>query len=173
MVKKSGSYCRPNCMPGWGDIVDSQYCAWCNQRCVSCYNNGNNCSSCRTSGWYEGFMIITDFVANTGICYNPCPNGYYANYTNHFCDRCTAPCNTCSGLNTRCTSCNTGFYYLNYQCLSSCPDGYYINGLNCSSCQPQCSRCNISSSNCSLCNPAYPAYLYNYACLTDCPVGYF
>lgn len=136
MVKKSGSYCRANCLSGWGDILDSQYCAYCNPRCVSCYNNGNNCTSCKTSGGNEGFMIIADTLANTGNCYNPCPNGYFANYTTHFCDNCTSPCKTCTSLTSKCTSCITGYYYLNYLCYAVCPDGYYINGLNCSKCNP-------------------------------------
>lgn len=173
MVKKSGSYCRANCLSGWGDILDSQYCAWCSPYCVSCYNNGNNCSSCKTSGSYEGFMVITDFVANTGSCSWGCPGGSFANYTTHLCDNCTAPCKTCTSISTKCTSCITGYYYLNNLCDTVCPDGYYINGLLCSKCRSECSLCNITSSYCSLCNHSYPAYFLNMFCYATCPNGTF
>lgn len=44
MIKKSGSYCRNNCMPGWGNIDNSSFCVYCNPRCVSCFNSNNNCT---------------------------------------------------------------------------------------------------------------------------------
>ncbi len=85
MVYKSGSYCKSVCWPGWGYIVDSQYCVACNSRCVSCYNLATNCSSCKTTGTSAGFMLITSNITNTGNCYNPCPTGYYANTTSRQC----------------------------------------------------------------------------------------
>lgn len=86
MVKRSGNTCKPNCQPGWGDTYLGEICVYCNTRCVSCWNNQNNCTACKTSGGSEGFMIITDLVYNTGRCYNPCPGGYFENKTTHFCD---------------------------------------------------------------------------------------
>ena len=134
MLYKSGSWCKSACAVGWGYILDSQYCTHCNPRCVSCFNNGNNCTTCRTTGSNAGFQIITDFVANTGPCYGICPNGYFANLTTRFCDLCTSPCKTCNLLTTNCTSCIINFYLLNYTCYSTCPAGYFNNITVCSLC---------------------------------------
>lgn len=136
IVKKSGSYCKPACWSGWGDIQDSQYCVACNVRCVSCFNTANNCTSCKTTGTNAGYMIITNVTTNTGNCYGVCPSGYFANTTTRFCDLCTSPCKTCSKATTNCTSCVNGTYFLsfNFSCHSVCPDGYFINGTICSPC---------------------------------------
>lgn len=52
---------------------------------------------------------------------------------------CTAPCSTCSGTLTTCTSCSSGKYLYLSQCYDSCPSGTYeMNGA--------CSTVNESAS---------------------------
>lgn len=118
MVKKSGSICRLDCHEGWGETSLIDFCVYCNQRCVSCYETQHNCSSCKTSGNREGFMVITDFDANTGRCYENCPDGTYKNFSSHVCDVCDPKCLTCDILLDNCTACATGLLFLDFDCLS-------------------------------------------------------
>ena len=173
MVKKSGSYCRLNCMPGWGDIFNSQFCVYCNPKCTGCYNSGTNCTSCYSTGGNAGFFIITNNVTMTGNCYNPCPNGYFANTTSRTCDLCLSPCATCNKLATNCTSCVNGTYWFNFTCVNPCPDNYFINATVCSKCNTECLLCSGLPDNCTLCNSTLPTFYYNNKCLYNCPIGFY
>jgi len=75
------------------------------------------------------------------------------------CVRCHGSCASCSGpLATDCTSCSSGFSWLQQRCLSQCPMGYYnvsINSLIDSESQTQaksasffCARCHGSCQVC-------------------------
>lgn len=145
-------------------------CVQCNNKCVSCFQSGTNCSSCKTGN----FFIQTDMVYGTGNCYNPCPPGYYENTTSRLCDLCQSPCLNCSILRDNCTACIAMHYFLNFQCYSICPDGYFINGSNCSPCNDECLICSDSPDNCTVCDPSPPAhYHFNSTCLLDCPPGFY
>lgn len=127
----------------------------------------------------------------------PCPNGFFANMTNHTCDcpedyyfptisadfitmlctRCAFQCVRCSGpTNLECSVCEAGFFLANGTtfCLSKCPDGEYIHPyiLNCHLCDISCSTCSYEASNCTGCTTKTDRYLFGNRCFISCPPGY-
>ena len=50
---------------------------------------------------------IPEFMEDTWVCYDICPDGYYAVPTHHYCSLCHFSCLTCSNSNT-CKTCPTG-----------------------------------------------------------------
>ena len=76
-----------------------------------------------------------------GQCYDYCPDGYFADYTNVTCLACNAICLTCFGNSLNCSSCDGTFQY-NGTCITQCPTGYYGSAS-------QCLQCNNSVPSCS------------------------
>jgi proprotein convertase subtilisin/kexin type 5 len=141
-----------------------------------CQNCPTNCSYC------SGFPITICTACNPGYyldqnrCYLTCQtNGYVINGL--VCTNCSAPCITCSGLVTNCTSCNVSslnIYLFNNNCLSTCGSGYYNNVISdiCSACTSPCETCtNVSVSSCLTCIQNY--YLFNSTCSQTCPNSYY
>ena len=51
----------------------------------------------------------------------------YDTVTRQECDLCIEPCYTCEGTTSTCTSCITGFYFHENECVSECPSGYEVS----------------------------------------------
>ena len=171
--------CYDECPEGFlkNDVLN--YCALCDQSCLTCFSPGtsNNCLSC-----FQGFYFI-----------------------NNNCLLCDNNCNSCDIASSNCTSCPIHNYLHNYQCIASCPIGYYgsIDGLclpcddncltcfessmndcfsckigqtlvrtHCELCDSSCLTCkSLGSSNCLSCNSSM--YLQEGSCLMSCDKGFY
>ena len=90
------------------------------------------------------------------------------NETAKECLTCSYQCLTCEGNSAQCTSCNTGTFLYNSDCLSQCPIGYYGNETNqCSKCSEDCYTCSDSPDTCTSCDES--TFLYNGTCIDHCP----
>jgi hypothetical protein len=180
----------PNCVTG---ITPECLCI---NNCIDCDNDTSNvlvCSKCD-----NGFSILEGTPKYS--CTTTCPQEYYKDTSSiSTCRRCELNCKICSN-DTACTSCNSGFYLKNGECVSDCGDGYYLSTSTCLSCESDCKTCSsntlctvcnsgyyLSSSDClacesncdvcsnstacSLCNTGF--YLKNEDCVSDCGDGYY
>jgi proprotein convertase subtilisin/kexin type 5 len=157
----------------FGYYSSSTYvCKQCILPCASCSLSSINCTAC----------ISPYFMQRTGnnmICVTSCSASFYLNTTTQSCSPCHLTCLTCSGpTTTQCTSCSSGSYLLQKQCMSSCPSGTVLiqqaTTSICRKCSLGCANCTVSttsslSTKCTLCLPNY--YLYRDSCLSVCPAG--
>lgn len=96
-------------------------------------------------------------MASNGVCVTSCGGNYYN--SSNTCVQCTAPCYSCTGSGSVCTSCiNTTlngqgpFYYYNNTCGITCPSGYFQDTGNvCSACSSTCASCSGSNVLCTSC----------------------
>ena len=128
-------------------------CYQCDTSCLTCYGgNINNCFLCKDPSQ----------VQYLGSCSANCPNHFFNSngvcigkrfcYTIHLIIiECHASCLECSGSDLKsCSSCPSGRYLFNSQCLAACPSGYFPSGSTCSQCISPCLTCKTASS-CSTC----------------------
>ena len=74
-------------------------CLTCDQPCQNCnYYDGKICTSC--------FPDSTLPYLNGNTCSDKCSFGFYGNLTSKKCTQCDAPCFSCEGSSSSCTSCN-------------------------------------------------------------------
>ena len=143
-------FCLPSCPTAM--YPSSNTCLNCSQSCLSC-SNGTTCTQCSNTSYL--FNNVNNY---SSYCLNYCPSGYYA--TQGTCQPCQSSCLTCSLSQGQliCTSCASGLYLLNGQCLSQCPSGFYsvTSGSisTCQQCAANCAQCSIAASNCTLCQNA-------------------
>lgn len=114
--------------------------------CWKCVSNGT-CTSC------NGTADFRTLNAATGRC--AASDGYYDDGTNSSVAKpCNSNCKTCSGTDTFCQSCYSGFY-LNSNACSPCPGNCSIcsSGTACSNCSTyfklDVSNACVPSINCS------------------------
>lgn len=97
----------------------------------------------------------------------------YPNTLTMACERCYNPCRTCIKTAINCSSCLTGYLYLN-NCLMECPISYFINFTSsdpvCSSCSLNCLTCSITFDFCTSCKNGS---LYQGKCVSACPNGLY
>ena len=121
------------------------------------------------------------------ICQSPCSFCFNASYCitcvttstlfleNGVCLSCLSPCQTCSGIRSNCTSCDTTSNYSilhSATCLAACPDTYYSDGIQCQQCISPCDTClNASNTSCLTCKSGY--FQLGARCYTVCPDTYF
>ncbi|EAR98908.3 zinc finger lsd1 subclass family protein (macronuclear) [Tetrahymena thermophila SB210] len=107
---------------------------YCPPGCASC--DSNQCFKC-----FDGYQ-------KSGTkCVNTCADDEFS--LNKVCNKCDSTCKSCKDTAQFCTSCNSGRYLYQNQCLEKCPDNYFNNSLN-----NMCSQCSIG--DCPLCLP--PGY---------------
>lgn len=101
------SQCRPTntqscslCQSGYY-VNEAGTCSACDKSCSSCIS-GSVCSLCS-----EGYTFSEGFVQGQ-------------------CLTCTSPCLTCSGSQTDCTSCVSGFTKKGWKCESNLNTGFVI-----------------------------------------------
>ena len=117
-------------------------------------------------------------MTQQNTCQKICPYQYYGEALTQTCKKCTGRCNECLDQ-TRCTSCNSGFYYVaNYSCLDSCAPSSGLTGmyadlttLRCEVCSSTCLNCIFQSTYCTSCKINF--YFYNNTCLSSCPTNYY
>ena len=102
-------------------------------------------------------------------CFN-CKIGYYTIDNNRRCGECASHCRTCSGEQTRCTTCHDGhilrlsscekcvdncFQCRDLKTCHMCNSGYFINTESkCDACKSGCSICRTADT-CTECNKGY------------------
>lgn len=106
-------------------------------------------------------------------CAPTCPSRFTQSTSNQLCVPCTSSlCLICTQDSPgNCLSCQTGSYWLNFNCYATCPNGYYPLSPNCTACHPSCTTCTNSPSPCSACSSNF--FLYASQCSSTCPPGYF
>jgi len=139
----------------------SNACITCSNNCATCSNTTSICTSCSATAAND----LLD--PSTGICEVTCPIGKVAQGS--VCVPCVAPCATCSGSPTVCSTCTTGTLYLDGTCYSECPSGYVASGASCVPCTPPCATCNGTQSICSTCTEGN--ILDGSSCVQSCPAG--
>lgn len=127
----------------------------CNQECLKCQDQSNNCLVCNTS---SNFYPVDS--SNPLVCLDKDTSGYIFSGTNL--SRCNQKCAQCSGDVNICTGCNIsqGFFPLEgstTNCYFDCPNGYFKNMATetCETCGPSCSTCLNKALNCLSCKPGY------------------
>jgi proprotein convertase subtilisin/kexin type 5 len=140
----SGNTCNETCLTDYGFMATGTVCVRCDNLCIICFELATNCTSCKTSGQYEAFLMTSTFT-----CMANCPDNYFNNETTHVCDPCNTECTTCRGNASYCLSCDVGLGYgwNDYSCYNPCPDGTFTNlgGANCSNCAAKCITCENST----------------------------
>jgi len=136
--------------------------------CTDVHNNNNYnglSSYCMCNG-AAGYFLSS----NSNQCGVGCPQGYAGNVPTGTCDPCVAPCLTCTGDATSCTSCvpGSGLSLYGNQCVVCPSDTTSINSV-CSPCVPPCATCEGATTVCSSCLPGYQHS--GTQCITTCPLG--
>ena len=108
------------------------------------------------------------FVEEANLCFDHCPDMFYADETYLFCSACDITCQVCTGPTpSDCTACNetVSMRRLNGTNYCVCKDGYYENGTrNCLPCQPPCVTCT-SNVSCLTCNTTGNMLLQGTTCV--------
>lgn len=102
-------------------------------------------------------------------CLARCPSGFIESGAN--CVTCNPKCGACSITATNCTSCPSGTFFYQFDCLGNCPTGMF-NGANgvCTLCESPCKTCTTRL-NCLTC--ANNFYMFNgTSCVAQCPNGF-
>jgi len=161
----------------------------CESPCEECVDNGSKCTKCESSP--------TPYLFNN-VCYSDCPDGTSETSPGvctsnklFYCLSwflalvCVAPCVTCTGTETTCTSCPYSQFLYQSTCHPSCPlgsyqldsstcDGNYSFILQCFifliECTDPCDTCSGSDDFCTSCESSHP-FLYQNKCYTACPDG--
>ncbi|EAS00213.3 transmembrane protein, putative (macronuclear) [Tetrahymena thermophila SB210] len=182
--------CIQTCPIGlYGQDYPKSICTNCDNSCAVCFNQGNNnCNSCKPSFFLYGTSCLSTCVDGTW------PNPVSSTVLEPVCSPCDSSCQTCVGPQTTdCTSCRTGRYLFNNQCVQKCPDslfGQQKNSLN--KCVPSCdsdqfqnvvsNTCQICSSECNGCvGPTFKFCLtcatgfirFQDMCVSSCPDGFW
>ena len=118
------------------------------------------------------------FFSNQCWPQDGCPDGRFPNAATMTCDLCNNKCKTCSSFSV-CTSCPTGVFLENNDCIAKCPAGKYGEESDksnlCKQCHVTCKTCSGPSEfHCLSCESEL--YLSgNGACLarSNCPEGTF
>ena len=140
---------------------------------------GASCVSCPTGCLQCTQNLICYYCANNlfnykGNCFATCPSGTMSIQTNgtQTCVPCNAPCATCTGHPSFCTSCVSGQGFLQtssalQSCVSSCNEGTFASNGLCMVCSFTCATCVGSSTNCLTCPTGL--LLFNNTCVNSCP----
>lgn len=145
--------------------ISTLHCSPCLSPCSTCLN-GTFCLSC------QGSLYL---LSSAGSCFSAetCPSGTLPlNTSLQECVSCSVNCSSCSVGLDNCTSCPSGTYLQNYQCVTAqeCRVGTWANtsAALCQGCPLVCNSC-INSSFCLNCSSS--ALLYDNFCYESCPAG--
>jgi proprotein convertase subtilisin/kexin type 5 len=74
-------------------------CKPCDKQCKTCYkDSGLMCTSCNANSEWP--------YLSGNICTKDCDFGYFGNVLTGLCEKCSYPCESCSGTADTCLSCN-------------------------------------------------------------------
>lgn len=185
-----GHDCVANCQDDeYFDNIDFK-CKECEGKCGKCIDKREKCTQCFDEVFYN-------FDPKNNTCDKQCPDGQFPklnslmedkfyldsfykefwdlkNLTNivikrnFTCVPCVPMCKTCYIHDNVCTSCSSGLFLMNHNCLPGCPKGYFTTfdakqqtGI-CQACQYPCANCT----DLNTCVQCYsPFYLENTTCI--------
>ncbi|CAG9335175.1 unnamed protein product [Blepharisma stoltei] len=135
----------------YAHYYDGSTCKTCLGSCTIGCTRGTSCYIC------DDFLCsqCSSFASNScTLCISnasgtpcTCDPGFYQPINQAICSACYTGCKTCTGSGYhQCTSCKSGFYFLNIQCLSECPWGYLPNSAT-NSCTLSSTTYGLSFSN--------------------------
>jgi hypothetical protein len=126
-----------NCGQGNGYILLGANCLRCsaNPNCLQCRpTNSKACSLCATGFYINSADTCSSCPNNCVSCISSsvctgCTVGYTFSdgYVQGQCLPCTAPCVTCYGSQTYCTSCKSGYTKNGWKCLSNLNVGFSVS----------------------------------------------
>jgi len=127
----------------------------CNESCLTCINNDNNCIECNKR---MNYFAKAD-EKNICILKKESPEGFYFNNSNQLHEKCDETCKTCIEDSKKCLSCNTEKNYLYIledklnTFVTKCPDGYnnLVDKGGCKKCSKICKTCETDIKNCKTC----------------------
>lgn len=137
-----------------------------NGKCEPCADT--DCKTCSLPIVGKCTECLSKILYN-GECITKCPTDTFLCIQTNTCVPCQKNCAICPDA-ASCTSCKSGFVFLNGECVSSCPDGYVaVNGV-CQKCDADCKTCLPSNPNiCDSCPVGKILYLGD--CIDVCPSG--
>lgn len=155
--------CGNGLYPAITTITVSTSLSYTEYVCTPCNSTLSQCKSCSyTNATANTGLICTlcelPYVVASGAC-TGCSSSYFYDQATQKCITCNSNCLTCTSL-TQCTSCKTGLFMHNGQCLTTCPSGMYADSTTktCINCVDlNCAVCSSLSqgSQCSACKSAY------------------
>ena len=158
------STCLATCPQGYRQ-TETRECEKCQFPCTACSESVDKCDSCD--------LTSADYVLDVenGICFTDCPPGTYKEEVTLSCLPCVNNCLTCLGPEV-CTSCDSGTYFLDDQCLAECPLFAITveERQECELCDEPCYTCEGTTDNCISCLTGY--FLYGNECVSECPRNY-
>jgi len=155
------NYCHTECVTCTGPLrTDCTSCSamftllagsCCHSSCETCSGQqSNQCTSCPAS----------IYLQSDNTCSSTC-NTLLGNYSLVDmgvlkCLPCLPQCASCSGSNSYCTACITGYLFTLtndcVQCNLPTQYRYMLNNLQyCGNCDPSCTSCSDTPTNCSMC----------------------
>ncbi|OMJ79471.1 hypothetical protein SteCoe_20479 [Stentor coeruleus] len=160
-------------------------CTTCTAPCKTCISSYTQCTSCMGTYYLENYLCkcpLNCAVCGTNpyVC-NTCNAGWVA--ISGICQKCIAPCSTCTNYQTNCQGC-VGTYVLgngqcscpvnckicdtiNYMC-TTCIDSFYQSAGTCYPCASQCKTCSGSALACTSCYGTYSLSSGNCLCPSNC-----
>jgi proprotein convertase subtilisin/kexin type 5 len=132
--------CLTACPSGY--LPSGSTCLPCASQCAECSTSSSNCTVCKSASYPVPACVSQN-----------CTGSQYQDISGN-CLSCYAACSACfGGSSYECTSCSSGYFLLNGQCLSACPEGYVASGSACTLCPSHCLNCTASA--CSVCLTGY------------------
>jgi len=201
----SNGQCVTSCSSGFTSINGA--CIACNSNCAECSGTVNTCTKC-----LNGFAIDPSTnlcVSSTqcpygqessnGVCVNICDNGFYyfegaclygtcsSSSVNNYIPNAYGGCIRNTAVNIITTTCSSGKFLLNGNCVTSCGSNFYpdTSSGNCVACATGCVSC-FSGTYCVTCQTGYSnnagtcvkgnscsstQLQYGTGCVNSCPAG--
>ncbi|CAD8104716.1 unnamed protein product [Paramecium primaurelia] len=135
---------------------DNQSCIPCSNKCQTCENDSNFCTSCNNT-----IQILID-----NQCY--CQDGYFEDGQD--CKPCDQMCKRCQSFQ-HCTECIQSDHLILQMNVCVCEDNHYLDNKSCQLCDKKCKTCTQKSDNCLSCNSQMNRLKQQNTCI--CQDGYF
>lgn len=145
--------------------LDGTDCFDCVYPCRQC-DSSTFCTACQLSISTGELLLLKE-----NYCIEPstCSEGY--TQVGVYCKKCDDSCKYCNQDIKTCTSCNTGSYLYNGECISSCPTGESVTvGSVCIKCASNCLTCSGTYDTCTTCDSNN--VLQGAICQSVCDSGY-
>lgn len=140
------------------------------------------CTSCNSWSDCTGCVSYLQLYNVSGTQYCDCPGGLYSTYSPSTytltCSPCSLTCGTCSMISSNCTTCKSGKFLYQGNCITDCTTvvnvPMYGNTTDnvCYDCGGNCTAC-VNSTYCTTCvdNSSLTTYNHDGYCVAFCPGG--
>lgn len=142
-----------------GTYADGKYCKNCPDHCKNC-SQSNSCTTCDTNY----------YLTATKEC-STCDYSNSVVIVGNECKTCSSNCEKCvPGYENICKTCPSGLFLKQGTCVTTCGTGFYPENHNCVSCDESCNTCSNSHS----CDSCYGnLVLKNGFCVSLCGEGFY